>query len=100
MKFGNVSPEYPVITLRTRPPRKNNAPRLDSDSMASVNCGSRPHHWRTTSRVAAVQRVADHGMQHVTGANVRGHGVGERASFVVHTGNVVISGVADGVSGP
>ena len=32
-------------------------PRLDRLSMTSVNPGSRPHHWRTTSRAAAVQRV-------------------------------------------
>ena len=45
------------MTFRTSPPRKNSAPRLDSESMTSVNCGSRPHHCRTTSRVAADQRV-------------------------------------------
>src|SRR5438067_12412535 len=36
-------------------------------------------------------RVTDHRMQDVAGANVGGDRVGERAPFVVHTGNVVIS---------
>ena len=45
------------MTFRTRCPRKNNAPRLDNESITSVNCGSRPHHCLTTSRVAADQRA-------------------------------------------
>ena len=31
--------------------------RLESDNITRVNCGSRPHHCRTTSRVAADHRV-------------------------------------------
>ena len=57
VKLGNVSPEYPVITLRTRPPRKKSAPKLDSDNITRVKPGSRSQYCRTTSRVAAVQRV-------------------------------------------
>jgi hypothetical protein len=34
--------------------------------------------------------VTDHRMQHVAGMHVRSDRVDERASFVVHTGNVVI----------
>jgi hypothetical protein len=49
VKFGNVSPEYPVTTRRTIPPRKNSVPRLERLSITSVKPGSRPHHWRTTS---------------------------------------------------
>ena len=45
-------------------------------------------------------RVADHRMQHVAGANVGGNRVGERASFVVHTGNVVIQVILNDVSRP
>ncbi len=35
-------------------------------------------------------RVPDHRMQHVASLHVRGHGVGQRASLVIHTGNVLI----------
>ena len=96
VKFGNVSPEYPVITFRTRPPRKNNAPRLDSESMTSVNCGSRPHHCRTTSRVAADQRAWPTTGCSTSPAHMASHRIGKRCPLVVQsrnpldpTGNVV-----------
>ena len=47
VKFGKTSPEYPVTTFVTRPPRKKSEPRLDRLSITRVNCGSRPHQERT-----------------------------------------------------
>src|SRR6185295_10153461 len=43
--------------LRISPPRKNSVPRLERLGITSVKPGSRPHHWRSSSRAAAVHRV-------------------------------------------
>ena len=43
------------MILLTIAPRTKSAPRLDNDNMTSVNAGSRCHHWRATSRVAALR---------------------------------------------
>ena len=45
---------------RTSPPRTNSVPSDESESIVSVNPGSRPHHCRTSSVAAAVQRVWPH----------------------------------------
>ena len=59
---------------------RTSAPRLDSESITSVNCGSRPHHCRTTSRVAADQRAwPTTGCSTSPARTCSRHRVGERA---------------------
>ena len=74
-----------MITLRTRPPRKNSAPRLDSESITSVKSGiAAPPLPHDLTRRRGPARVADDGMEHVAGLHVLRDRVGERRLLVGH----------------